>query len=915
MNKFLDYNQKVSEAKRSVSKGLKQGDTKSTMDLSKKSSWSLALGDLVRQTKRNVDGFNQTNPKIGGIERSHSSFNNKRNSTRNVGYSNLNLNLGSLESNNSVRGNIAASFEKDNSTQKAVKKYKMLQQDFIQKRERPPKMPQVQEQEDPRVQLINKEISTIKKEQVLLHKDFKRLRDGQENILNNQVTELRLQEQLSVLHVELEKKFESKLKHALQTQPDKKVDKVAASILKAVDQKFHKDAELKQKIFYKLDERLNQVEGNLNKKSNELTNLVNSKVMCCKTELNEAIQELRRTCKIMIDQIDTTNIKKLIETDRQNFENRIENLEQSNSSIKAQINTFKSDIIEDVEQLRAEVNSVKISQKKQLNSQLTSDEVETMIQNNVPDFLIDYAKIDAVNNLKERFSAFQERTEENIQESLLKADEIHNQVYDKFIMNIKNEWDLRFENFDNRIESLGDDLSAQIEGQDQIFKDTMDVQSEALSHTSDEIRELKSQICNLNTKIIEIQNQSNLVDTKDDTGSKSSSRMKREEAQGYDLPHNIDDSLQKFKISPAKSDDSEPCQDHKKNINHMDIEEPKNNIEDNSVFGLTPTSQLQSKGMSRINKSPFDEKIEQSSKKSSVIVKPVEQEHSSPSVQEDNEDQKDFENHENSEDHEDQEDLESQEEDQKTEVEIEQEIDDKNSLPSLQSLQENEPHEVSQRSLIIDQSSEEEVSEHEHIHDESPEEEVQNKDSDEEEKEEIKIQEYDDQEIEDAPEDSGDVSQLLVNQSILEMKNNSSIQDPSIHHVVDEISEYILAEETFDAINDVLRIGCSEQDNTFEEENLIYEEPPQHRRMGSEPDFNPEGSHREYDINYNEYGYQDASEIEGEGELDYGEMFDSDQENHQLNTYDRIDQRGSEQLKFNHPEFHKTSLNYPPRYK
>ena len=108
----------------------------------------------------------------------------------------------------------------------------------------------------------------------------------------------------------MEKKFDAKLKIALQSQPEKRMDKVASSILKAVDHKFHKDAELKQKIFYKLDENLNQVETEISKKSSELTNLINSKVMSSRTELDESIQELRRTCKIMVEQIDTENISK-----------------------------------------------------------------------------------------------------------------------------------------------------------------------------------------------------------------------------------------------------------------------------------------------------------------------------------------------------------------------------------------------------------------------------------------------------------------------------------------------------------------------------------------------------------------------------------------------------------------------------
>ena len=143
-----------------------------------------------------------------------------------------------------------------------------------------------------------------------MFKDLQRVKEAQESQTAHLVDEVRLQEQLSVLKIDIEKKFESKLKMISQTNFEKRIDKVANSILNAVDQKFHKDAELKQKIFYKLDERLNDVESMLSKKYNELTNLMNSKVMSTKTELDESIQELRRTCKVMVEQIDTDNISK-----------------------------------------------------------------------------------------------------------------------------------------------------------------------------------------------------------------------------------------------------------------------------------------------------------------------------------------------------------------------------------------------------------------------------------------------------------------------------------------------------------------------------------------------------------------------------------------------------------------------------
>lgn len=43
------------------------------------------------------------------------------------------------------------------------------------------------------------------------------------------------------------------------------------------------------------------------KKSNELTNMINSKISNTKSEFNEICQEIKRTCKAMIDEVNTSN--------------------------------------------------------------------------------------------------------------------------------------------------------------------------------------------------------------------------------------------------------------------------------------------------------------------------------------------------------------------------------------------------------------------------------------------------------------------------------------------------------------------------------------------------------------------------------------------------------------------------------
>ena len=122
-----------------------------------------------------------------------------------------------------------------------------------------------------------------------------------ENQSTERLTRVDLENQVKHIGAQLEQKFEARIKQMTAS----KMDKVASSILHAVDQKFSKDSELKQKIFYKLDERISTCENEISHKGSEMGNLINSKIMSLRTEFEDSIKEIRRTCKIMVEQIDT----------------------------------------------------------------------------------------------------------------------------------------------------------------------------------------------------------------------------------------------------------------------------------------------------------------------------------------------------------------------------------------------------------------------------------------------------------------------------------------------------------------------------------------------------------------------------------------------------------------------------------
>ena len=103
---------------------------------------------------------------------------------------------------------------------------------------------------------------------------------------------------------------------------------------------------------------------------------------------------------------------------------------------------------------------------------------------------------------------------------------------------------------------------------------------------------------------------------------------------------------------------------------------------------------------------------------------------------------------------------------------------------------------------------------------------------------------------------------------------------------------------------------CEDDENS----DLIYEEPPEHQKVEFHPEYNQEDSNRRYDIDYQEYEYQDISDLDCEGEIHSDILYDSDQENRQFNTFEQINSQTLQQLRLDNKELHKTSLFRAPKY-
>lgn len=411
------------------------------------------------------------------------------------------------------------------------------------------------------------------------------------------------------------------------------------------------------------------------------------------------------------------------------------------------MSNFKSDMIEDIEQIRSQVNSIALSTEKERKNYMTSDAVRQMLDYSIQEYLTEFAKTKDLKSFRKEIEDFKAQVSKDTTEAAFKADEIKEQVYMKLMGNIRNEWDLRFENVNQTVANLDKGFSMRLQQFVVEVNGVVDKQSEHVDNNSTEVGELKTSIAKIQNKITEIQNASSLVDTKHDTGT-GSKFCSNEKHQSKDKDIEVDaegeESYEKFRMSPVKAMDDSMHLDHNRDFKYDTNETQRiQEIEDSSMFGLTPTPQPETKGMSRTAK---------------AAVKAADEE---IKIREDQ--------------HEDMEKI--------TEHELEgRESSARRAKEPIRS-----PSLGSNCSSMIIKQSEDEEGEGEY-----------DRRSDEE------GEESNDGDRFVSPSRSQNMSQMLVEESIEEMRNRSEIYDPSIsiENVVNELSEIILAGETFAAIHE-----------------------------------------------------------------------------------------------------------------
>jgi hypothetical protein len=458
------------------------------------------------------------------------------------------------------------------------------------------------------IQEISKELENLKKDNALIHEK---------------------QEELSSQNHKIdEEKLESRLKQSAISAIEKRLDKVASSILSAVDQKLNKDSTLQQKLFNKLDEKLTKVESDLTKKSTELTNLMNSKIMSSRTETNETIQDLQRTYKIIVDQIDAGQEQNSKTT--QSFKSRLEQHEQVSHELRKDMQVshelrkdmdeFTSGIVEDVEQLRAQINSI-AAKPKPKDLELTKEDINNMLSLKVPEYLQYYAKKSEITDVKTYIDNHLNQTNNNLSATASKISEIPDQIYQNLtqsLSQINDQWDSKFDKTESDFTELRQGVVDDLNKYESNLKAMVEGNSELVERWQTELSDLKSVYCSIGTKITELQNNSNLIDTKHDTGSKFYSNEKLEKSKDIEVNEQSESSYQEFKVSPVKEHQDYQMHETK---HDSDFKDKNHEIEDSSMFGLSATPQIPNKGFSRTQKQNVldDEEEEEDDIKSMII--------------------------------------------------------------------------------------------------------------------------------------------------------------------------------------------------------------------------------------------------------------------------------------------------------
>jgi hypothetical protein len=191
---------------------------------------------------------------------------------------------------------------------------------------------------------------------------------------------------------------------------------------------------------------------------------------------------------------------------------------------------------------------------------LTSASLKNSLKHLIPDYICSLTPLEDFKSLKQSIEEYRSKMEKQSSEIDFKFDEMKQQLYDELSKTVSKKSDLKFENLSQSITIEVDKMIKTIPKPTEnsefasSLKEEIDLKTREMG---EEIEKLRQIVLRMEKRMNEIQNASNLVDTKHDTGSRFNSNEKfasseKQQEKTKDIVVDDEENYETFKVSPVK---------------------------------------------------------------------------------------------------------------------------------------------------------------------------------------------------------------------------------------------------------------------------------------------------------------------------------------------------------------------------
>lgn len=191
---------------------------------------------------------------------------------------------------------------------------------------------------------------------------------------------------------------------------------------------------------------------------------------------------------------------------------------------------------------------------------LTSESLRSSLKHLIPEFTSSFTPLDDFKNLRQSLEVYKLKVDKQSSEIEFKLDEMKRQLYEKLSGTIGKESNLKFENLSEAITIEVDEKIKSLQQKSEksefevLLKEEINIATKKIGK---EVQSLRQVVSVMEKKLNELQNVSNLVDTKHETGSRFNSNENFESSEKHqektkDIIVEDEENYKTFKVSPVK---------------------------------------------------------------------------------------------------------------------------------------------------------------------------------------------------------------------------------------------------------------------------------------------------------------------------------------------------------------------------